>query len=157
MAKEAVCCPPFDPKKWDGKVLVWKDKRFVRARVLALFHIPVNFGGVMTRLMAKIEAVKAKTPDAMCLAEGESLWGMDVYVGVNRNVPGVENAVLSGKYLCKVFEGSFSDAGKWMKDFAAFAERKGFKPGRTFMWYTTCPKCAKKYGKNYVAVLAKVG
>jgi hypothetical protein len=24
-----------------------------------------------------------------------------------------------------------------------------------YMWYTTCPKCAKKYGKNYVAILAE--
>jgi hypothetical protein len=24
-----------------------------------------------------------------------------------------------------------------------------------YMWYTTCPKCAKVYGKNYVVILAK--
>ncbi|MEI6577635.1 MAG: EFR1 family ferrodoxin [Bacteroidota bacterium] len=24
------------------------------------------------------------------------------------------------------------------------------------MWYTTCPKCAKKYGKNYVVLMAQV-
>jgi len=24
------------------------------------------------------------------------------------------------------------------------------------MWYTTCPKCAKKYGKNYVVIIAEV-
>ncbi|WP_369688185.1 hydrolase [Anaerophaga thermohalophila] len=23
------------------------------------------------------------------------------------------------------------------------------------MWYTTCPKCAKKYGKNYVAIVGQ--
>jgi hypothetical protein len=25
------------------------------------------------------------------------------------------------------------------------------------MWYTTCPKCAQKYGKNYVVIIAQVG
>jgi hypothetical protein len=25
-----------------------------------------------------------------------------------------------------------------------------------YCYYTTCPKCAKKYGKNYVVLLAKV-
>ncbi|MCK7469725.1 MAG: 60S ribosomal export protein NMD3 [Desulfomicrobium escambiense] len=24
------------------------------------------------------------------------------------------------------------------------------------MWYTTCPKCAKKYGKNYVAIVGAI-
>ncbi len=25
-----------------------------------------------------------------------------------------------------------------------------------YMWYTTCPKCAKKYGKNHVVILGAV-
>jgi len=25
-----------------------------------------------------------------------------------------------------------------------------------YFYYTTCPKCAKKYGKNYVVLLAQV-
>ena len=25
-----------------------------------------------------------------------------------------------------------------------------------YMWYTTCPKCAKKYGKNYVVILGQI-
>jgi len=25
-----------------------------------------------------------------------------------------------------------------------------------YFFYTTCPKCAKKYGKNYVVILAEV-
>jgi hypothetical protein len=25
-----------------------------------------------------------------------------------------------------------------------------------YMWYTTCPKCAKKYGKNYVTIIAQI-
>ncbi|HZH72463.1 MAG TPA: hydrolase [Mariniphaga sp.] len=24
------------------------------------------------------------------------------------------------------------------------------------MWYTTCPKCAKKYGRNFVVIVGKV-
>jgi hypothetical protein len=27
---------------------------------------------------------------------------------------------------------------------------------KEYMWYTTCPKCAKKYGKNYVVVVGQV-
>jgi hypothetical protein len=31
--------------------------------------------------------------------------------------------------------------------------RRGFL--RMYQWYTTCPKCAKKYGKNYVVIIAQ--
>ena len=27
---------------------------------------------------------------------------------------------------------------------------------KMFFYYTTCPKCAKAYGKNYVVLLAQV-
>ena len=27
---------------------------------------------------------------------------------------------------------------------------------KTFMWYTTCPKYAKKYGNNYVVFVAEI-
>jgi hypothetical protein len=35
-------------------------------------------------------------------------------------------------------------------------ESKGLNAKKNFIWYTTCPKCAKKYGKNYVALLSQV-
>jgi hypothetical protein len=54
-----------------------------------------------------------------------------------------------------VYEGPFKDTGKWCKDFERFAKEKAFAINTWYMWYTTCPKCAKKYGKNYVVVLAR--
>jgi hypothetical protein len=27
---------------------------------------------------------------------------------------------------------------------------------RLYFFYTTCPKCSKKYGKNYVVILAQL-
>ena len=33
---------------------------------------------------------------------------------------------------------------------------KRLKNNKMYMWYTTCPKCAMKYGKNYVAVISQV-
>jgi len=50
----------------------------------------------------------------------------------------------------------FKDTGKWMKDFENYAKGKGMEVKKMYMWYTTCPKCAKKYGKNYVAIVAQV-
>ncbi len=43
MAKtETGCCPRFDPKPWDKKTVVWKNKLFVKNRIKSFFHIPMN-------------------------------------------------------------------------------------------------------------------
>jgi NMD protein affecting ribosome stability and mRNA decay len=55
-----------------------------------------------------------------------------------------------------VYEGPFKDTGKWCKLFEDEAKSKNMTIKKWYMWYTTCPKCAKKYGKNYVAIVAEV-
>ncbi|MFA6329715.1 MAG: hydrolase [Candidatus Micrarchaeia archaeon] len=153
---EQECCPRFDPKPWDGKVLTWKDKPFVKASVFTLFFIPINFGQVISKVYGKVQEQGAATKDSLCLSDHTSKWNMDIYLDVKKPVSGLENVTLSGKYLSKVYEGDFRDTGKWCKDFDAYAKKKGLKVGKMYMWYTTCPKCAKKYGKNYVVIIAKV-
>jgi hypothetical protein len=81
---------------------------------------------------------------------------MDLYLAVDKEVPETENVTLSGKFLSKVYEGDFKETGKWCKDFESYAKGRGFEVKKWYMWYTTCPKCAKKYGKNYVAIVAEV-
>ncbi|MDD1718818.1 MAG: hypothetical protein LUQ25_02040 [Methanoregulaceae archaeon] len=153
---ETGCCPPFDPAPWDGKVFEWKEKMFVKDHVFTLFHIPVNFGSAMVRLNGKVEKAGAAIPDWLCLADHTSLWNMDVYLAVDREIPGAENVRLGGKFLSKVFEGPFGDTGKWCKDFEAYAKGMELTLKKWYMWYTTCPKCAKVYGKNYVVIVAEV-
>lgn len=152
----ADCCPPFKPKAWDGKILKWKDKRFVKGKVFTVFHIPVNFGKVIARLNAKVGAAGAKVPGWLCLSDHTSKWNMDLYLAVDKEVPGLENLKMSGKFLSKVYDGPYQDTGKWCDDFREYAKKKGLTVKRWFMWYTTCPKCAKKYGKNYTVIIAEV-
>lgn len=153
---EPECCPPFEPGNWDGTLHNWEHKKFIKDKVFTLFYIPVNFGSAMKRLMGKVDASGAQVPDYLCLSQHSSGWKMDLYLAVDREVPGAENTNLSGKFISKVYEGPFRDTGKWMQDFSKFIQEKGLKSGRQFSWYTTCPKCAKKYGKNYVVNLAEV-
>jgi effector-binding domain-containing protein len=61
-----------------------------------------------------------------------------------------ENIKISGTFLTKVFEGPYKDAGKWYKEIKKMAEEKGIPNNKIYFYYTTCPKCAKKWGKNYV-------
>lgn len=155
--KETGCCPVFDPKPWDKKTFTWKNKRFVKEQVLTFWHIPLNFGSVMRKLDAKIRAEGAKIPGGLCLSDDTSKFNMDVYCHVSKDIPGLENVTISGKFMSKVYEGPYSDTGKWCKDFEAWVKGKGKKIKKWYMWYTTCPKCAKAYGKNYVVIIGQVG
>jgi len=149
------CCPKFEPAPWDDKTFEWKDKKFIKGRVFTLFYMPIGFGKVMKALDAKVRAAGATMPDWLCLSDHTSKWNMDVYLAVDKEVPGAENVTLSGKFLSKVYEGPYQDTGKWCKDFEGFAKNKGVNIRKWYMWYTTCPKCAKKYGKNYVAIVGQ--
>ena len=149
------CCPKFDPAPWDDKTFEWKDKKFVKDRVFTIFNIPMNFGAVMKRLDRKARESSAATPDYMCLSDHASKWNMDVYLAVDKDVPGEDNVTLNGTFLSKVYEGPFKNTGKWCEDFGALAKSRNLNIEKWYMWYTTCPKCGKKYGKNYVVIVAR--
>lgn len=150
------CCPPFDPVPWHEKEFTWDYKIFIKTKVFCIFNMPVNFGGKMRKLLPMIEKAGAAMPDAMVLSEQTSMWNMNLMIAVDKAVPGIENITLSGRFLSQVFEGSFNQTGKWCRDFAGFVKGKGFEIKKMYMWYTTCPKCARKYGKNYVVLFGEI-
>lgn len=149
------CCPPFDPTPWDDKVLTWNNKFFIKDKVFTLFYMPINFGAAMKRLNVRVEKAGATMPDWLCLSDHTTKWNMDLYLAVDKVIPGAENVQLSGTFYSRVYEGNFNETGKWSSDFEVQAKAKGVKIEKMYMWYTTCPKCAKKYGKNYVVIIAK--
>ena len=148
------CCPRFDPEPWDETEFSWEEKSFVKDRVTSLFHIPLNFGAVMRRCVSAIEAADAKSESMVVLSDESSLWGADVYVEVDRDVPGTQMATISGSFHSKVFEGPYGNMRRWIGEMKSFVENKGRAIDKLYFYYTTCPKCAKKYGKNYVVLLA---
>jgi len=110
----------------------------------------------MTRMLAAIDAAGATPANRIILTDENSLWGADVYVEAIRDVPGATMATISGTFLSKVFEGPYSSMRTWIEEMKAFVQGKGKDLQKLYFFYTTCPKCAKKYGKNYVAILAQV-
>ena len=150
------CCPPFDPAPWDDQIIEWSEKLFIKDKVFCILNMPVNFGQVMTRIMTKAYKSGITVPDALCLSHHTSKWNMDVYLAVDKEVANAENVKLSGKFFSKVYEGPFKDTDKWGEDFKATVAEKGLIIKKWYMWYTTCPKCAKKYGKNYVVIIGEV-
>ncbi len=150
------CCPKFNPEPWDGKIIQWENKRFIKDNVCTFFFMPLNFGSVMKRLNAKVEKSGATMPDYLCLSDHTSKWNMDLYLAVDKDVADAQNTTLTGKFFSKVYEGKFSDTKKWCIDFEKTLKEKELSLKKMYMWYTTCPKCAKKYGKNYVVILGSV-
>jgi len=154
--KETGCCPIFDPEPWDEKEVTWQDKLFTKDHVTSFLHIPLNFGKVVTRNMKMIEDAEAGDPQNLMLSDEKSLWGADVYIAVSKEVPSAKQERVSGTFLTKVFEGGYQNAGKWAKEMESYVRSKGKEIKKMYFWYTTCPKCAKVYGKNYTVILALV-
>ena len=152
----AECCPRFNPDPWDDKIITWEKKLFLQDRVLSIFHIPLNYGAVMVRTEKAIRAAGATTETGVVLTDENSPWGADVYIEVSKNVPNAKMTTLSGTFLSKVFEGPYRDIKKWIFDMEVYVAKKDKHLRKMYIYYTTCPKCAKKYGKNYVVILAEV-
>jgi hypothetical protein len=103
-----------------------------------------------------IDDAQAKADHQLMLTDENSLWGSDIYIDVKKDVPGAQMAKISGKFLTKVFEGPYSKAGEWAKEMEKYVASKGRECKKLYFSYTTCPKCAKAYGKNYVVLFAQI-
>jgi len=153
---ETGCCPRFNPEPWDEKEVTFEDKLFLKEHVKSFFHIPLNFGKVMVKNMEKIQKADALPPEPLMLCDDKSLWGSDIYIGVSKDVPNSEMVRISGTFLTRVFEGHYKNAGKWAKDMTEYVKSKSKDMKKMYFFYTTCPKCAEFYGKNYTVILAQI-
>ena len=153
---ETGCCPRFNPEPWDEKEVNWQDKLFIKDHVRSFLHIPLGFGKMMVRNMERIKEAGALAPEPLMFLDEKSLWGADIYIAVSKEVPGVETERISGTFLSKVFEGPYKDASRWAKQMKDYVQSKGRQIKKMYFFYTTCPSCAKVYGKNYTVILAKV-
>jgi len=106
--------------------------------------------------MKLIEKAGAKAPQQLMLTDEKSLWGADIYIDVVKDVLGAQMATLSGTFLTKVFEGPYQNAGKWAKEMQEYVKNQGKELKKLYFFYTTCPRCAKAYGKNYVVLFAQI-
>ena len=154
--KSTGCCEPFDPELWQNKEIVWKEKVFVKDHVTSFLHIPLNMGKKVIKNMEFIEKAKAKAPYQLMLTDEKSLWGADIYIDVSKEVPEAHMTQLSGTFLTRVFEGPYQNVGKWAREMKEYVINKGKELKKIYFSYTTCPKCAKVYGKNYVVLFAQI-
>ncbi len=151
------CCPKFEPDKWDGETFKFQDKLFACVSTRSFLHVPLNMGSVMRNAMAKIDSAGAKIDDEyIILSEDVTPWRADHFIAVSKPVPGLKSVELTGTFMARVFEGPYRDAPKWHEYLLNSLRSKNIKPHKVYFYYTTCPNCAKFYGKNYVVGLAQL-
>jgi hypothetical protein len=145
------CCPRFHPEGWDSQDLHFSDKLFVRAVTRSVLHVPINMGSVFARVHKAIDAAKARDEAQFIVLSRElSPWQSEHFFAVTKDVPNEEMARLSGDFRTGLFEGDFKEMPKWHKTMEDRLTALGRTADKIYFFYTTCPKCAKAYGKNYV-------
>ncbi|SMY07082.1 hydrolase [Flavimaricola marinus] len=151
------CCPKFNPKGWDGAELHFADKPFVRAETRSALHVPINMDKVFGRVQRNIEVVAAYDPDDyIVLSRDLTPWKAEHLFAVKAPVPSEEAVTLTGDYVTKVFEGPYRKAKDWFEELQRLAAEAGRETDEVYFFYTTCPKCAKAYGENYVVGVVRV-
>ncbi|MDE2181850.1 MAG: hypothetical protein KGJ78_02385 [Alphaproteobacteria bacterium] len=151
------CCPRFEPNGWDDQEFHFRDKAFVHTRTHSAFHIPLDVGSMFKRTWRAIRDAHADGNEFIVMSDESAMWHGEHYFSVEHDVPGAENIKLTGDFLTHVFEGPYSKAPEWAREMKQIVAYRGRQMGRLYFYYTTCPKCAKKYGKNYVVGIAQLG
>jgi hypothetical protein len=156
---ETGCCPRFNPEVWDEVTLHFVDKPFLRATTKSANHVPMDMDEVFTRVHQHMSAADAIDDDNTLVLSrdlsaslGEHLFAIPDDV----EVPDEERISLTGDFITRVFEGPYEQAGSWMGAMIQAAKDQGGDGEEVYFFYTTCPKCAEFYGKNYVVGVARV-
>jgi len=154
------CCPRFNPEPWDQKTHQWKDKLFIKDSVPQFLHQPLPWmvAKTISRMWKKAQQANAAPDikDFLLLAYDPSPWKSEFYMAVIKQVPETENTKMTGIFLSKVFDGPFNAVPKWAKEMEQYVLEQGKKVKKYYFYFTTCPKCAKLYGHNYVVCFAQV-
>ncbi|MDI6800166.1 MAG: hypothetical protein QMD53_05830 [Actinomycetota bacterium] len=111
--------------------------------------------GAKSALIIGGSGAAPEASDFLMLATDPTPFKGERLINVTKEVEGAENVRLSGRFLTRVFDGPFKDIRKWLEDMKGFVAERGGRVKNIYAYYTTCPKCAKKYGHNYVVLFAE--
>lgn len=160
LTDQNVCCPEFNPVPWDHKKHVWSNKLFLKDSVPEFFHIPLpsTYGKVITRMWQKATDADAtpEVKDFLLLAHDPSPFKGELLLAITKEIPGAEMVRLSGTFMSRVFDGPYNHVPKYMKEMDGYLASLKMKAKKYYFYYAYCPKCAKKYGHNFIVAVAEV-
>jgi len=155
-----LCCPEFDPTNWDHKKHVWSNKLFLKDSVPEFFHIPLptTYGRVISRMWKRAEdaGVTPETKDFLLLAHDPSPFKGDLFLAITKEIPGAYMVKLSGTFMSRVFDGPYNQVPKYIKEMDGYLAAHKMKAKKYYFYYAYCPKCARKYGHNFIVVIAEI-
>lgn len=150
------CCPKFYPERWDRKFFDFSDMKFVKAVSKSFMHMPIDLGKVMTKVQTAIDDSEAQAQNQyLILSKDLSAFKSVHYFMVEKDVKGFNLEKVKGTFCARVFEGNFNEIPNWFKEIEAEWTSKGKTIQEQFVFYTTCPKCAKTYGHNYIVIFTR--
>ena len=157
---KAECCPEFDPVLWNNVEHKWKDRLFLKDSVPEVFHIPLpgTYGKAITRMWEKAEEAGAAPDrkDFLLLAYDPSPFKSELFMSITKEILGAENVRLSGTFISKVFDGPYNKVPSYIKEMNGYLASTRKVAKKYYFYFAYCPKCAKKYGHNYIVALAEV-
>lgn len=158
--EKEVCCPEFDPQLWRHARYDWENKLFLKDSIPEFFHIPSRkkYAKTITKMWQKAEESGA-APDRkhfLLLAHDPSPFKGELFMAVTKDIPGENVVALDGTFYTHVFEGPYNDVPRYIKEMNQYLSVLDKKANKYFVSYPYCPKCAEKYGHNYVVLFAKV-
>jgi len=159
MDTQKECCPKFNPEKWDGQVFNWYDKPFIKESMITFFHLPFPWilKNKMTKLCQLADSCNSANPEeVLLLFHDPSAFKSEIYLSVNKEIAEAKNIKMTGNFVAKVFSGPYRDVPKFIKSMDEYLSQEGKKALDYYIHYAYCPKCAKKYGNNYMIIFARV-
>jgi hypothetical protein len=155
------CCPEFHPERWDEKTFAWDNKKFIKDSIPALFHIPFPpmIAKKITRMWQSVESSGSASPDkadTLVLFHDPSAFRSDILISVEKDVPDEKNVAISGTFVSKTFDGDYNAIPKFIRVMNQYLSESGKRAKDYYVHYAYCPKCAKKYGHNYMILFAEV-
>ncbi len=158
--KKGECCPKFNTRKWDKKTFIWKNKKFIKESIPTLFHIPFPpmIGKKIVKMMSlaeKAKKISSKKDEVLILFRDPGAFKSEIYFSVTGKVPEANNTNISGTFISKTYSGGFNAVPKFVKDMNNYLGKRVASKDY-YIHYAYCPKCAKKFGDNWMILFAKV-
>ena len=94
--------------------------------------------------------------DVLMLCTDPSPFITEISLSVAGEVPNSHNTAITGTFKSKVFEGTYRDIAKFIKQMNAFLSDQELEAEKYYMHYAYCPKCAKEAGHNYIVLFAEI-
>ena len=151
----------FETDRWDEKEFNWENKTFIKETIPTFLHMPFPpmIGKRITKMLTLAERAEATFSDKkemLILFADPSPFKSEIYMSVSKEVPSANNVRLSGTFASKVFDGSYNAIPKFIKEMDSHLSKRNKKAKAYYIHYAYCPKCAKKYGKNYMILFAEI-